>query len=116
MRKLNIEKVRDMIVLRGMTVTEFARRLGEQQQTVQKWVSGKRNPKPASMIKMAERLGVGVPEISDLVFDVSKSKLQELGSEIEEITGLWPHLTVEQRSAVLQTVRSMANARGGEGK
>lgn len=114
MRKLNIEKVRDLITLRGMTVSEFARKLGEQQQTVQKWTSGNRNPKPKNMNKIAEQLGVPVTEISTVVFDVSKSEIQELNREIEEITGMWSRLTAEQRSAVMQLVRSMANGAKSE--
>ena len=109
MRKLNVEKVCDLIVLRGRTVSEFARRLGEQQQTVQKWTSGKRNPKPANLSKIAAQLGVSVSEISTIVFDVPKDKIRELNMEIEEITGLWSRLTDDQRNAVMQIVRAMAN-------
>ena len=109
MRKLNVEKVCDLIVLRGRTVSEFARRLGDQQQTVQKWTSGKRNPKPANLSKIAAQLGVSVSEISTIVFDVPKDKIRELNMEIEEITGLWSRLTDDQRNAVMQIVRAMAN-------
>lgn len=109
MRKLNVKKVRDLIALRGLTVSDFARDLGEQQQTVQKWTSGKRNPKPASLNKIAEKLGVSVSEISSIAISVSESKIDELNKEIDEINGLWAHLTEDQRMAVIQLVRTMAN-------
>lgn len=110
MRKLNVEKVCDLIVLRGMTVSEFARRLGEQQQTVQKWTSGKRNPKPANLSKIAAQLGVSVSEISTIVFSVSKNEILELDREIEEITGLWGHLPKDQRQTILSLIRSIAGS------
>ena len=43
------------------------------------------------------------------MFDVPKDKIRELNMEIEEITGLWSRLTDDQRNAVMQTVRAMAN-------
>ena len=116
MRKLNTEKVRDLIALRGMTVTEFARKIGEQQQTVQKWIAGKRNPKPASLIKIAEQLEVTVPEISLTVFTVSRTKVQQLNLEVDEIAGLWGNLTGDQRKTVLDLIRSIAETNMNRGE
>ena len=117
MLKVKREKVRELIGKTGLSVRAWGLANGFAQPTLSSWLNGTRNIKKQQLAKLADALCVDdLSEISFVEFHLDESRARNLDSEIEEITGLWPRLTDDQRSAVMQTVRAMANVRSGEGK
>ena len=98
----------------GMKPFAFAQKHGFVPESLRRWLNGQREPKIEHIRKLADALNCTVEDISSWAHEVDKSKLAQYERELEEITGLWSRLTAEQRSAVMQLVRSMANGAKSE--
>lgn len=83
-------KIKDTRKRVGMTQTEVAEKMGVSYQTVAQWENGLRNPKPESVKRIADALGVGyldlIPEDSEwaYLFDAATA-LSTLRAENEKL-------------------------------
>ena len=94
-------KIKDTRKRVGMTQTEVAGKMGVSYQTVAQWENGLRNPKPESVKRIADALGVGyldlIPEDSKwaYLFDAATS-LSALQAENEKLRA-----ELEQKSKLI---------------
>lgn len=110
MRKLKREELSRRIDATGMKPAPWAVANGLNDESVRMWLNGGRDPKIGSIRKLADALNCTVEDISSWVHEVDKSKLAQYERELEEITGLWVHLTVDQRKSILDLVRTIAGS------
>jgi|GEM_PF-7114397 len=109
MLKLKEKKVRELIGHTGLSVRAWGMEHGFPQGTLSNWVNGSRNISKSQLIKLADALHVeDLTEISMIVFHINQRKIDQIENEISEIRDLWGFLPPDQRSSILNLIRSMA--------
>lgn len=66
--------LRDQLARRGWTQQEFADRAGVSQPTVAKWLTGRIEPSPDSMQRIADALYVGIDDVLDAALPEHRAK------------------------------------------
>ena len=110
MLKLKTDIIRSKIDAMGYSVTQFAKRYGFPQTTLASWLTGARNPKRDTIIRLAGALRCEPEEISYIAIRVKAEKIEADEAFFEEIRALLERLSPDQREAVLRLVRTMAEA------
>jgi transcriptional regulator with XRE-family HTH domain len=99
-----------------LTLLQLAEKIGVSKQTAQKYETGKTNPRPARVYKIAEVLGISVVDISDLKPEKDFLKKDEILPDDDFFKILlknWPRLTIEQRSKLAGESSALAEANSG---
>ena len=93
-----------------LTLLQVGKKIGVSKQTVQKYEAGKTKPKPATVYKIAEVLGISVVDISDLKpeKDLQKEEIIPSDDFFKIVLKNWPHLTNDQRGKLASDSVTMA--------
>jgi len=108
MLKLKTDIVREKIDAMGYSAAQFAKRYGFPQTTLASWLTGSRNPKRDTILRLASALRCEPEEISFIVIRVKPEKVEADEAFFDEIRALLMRLSPDQREAVLRLVRTMA--------
>lgn len=106
MLRLKNNVVRAKIEAAGVSATQFARTFGFPQTSLASWLTGARNPKRATIERMAEIFGCDMTDICEIVVDTEQLRLA--AGQLDELRGYWMYLTQEQRDSLLNFVRTIA--------
>jgi len=111
MLKIKEKKVRELIGNTGLSVRAWSADHGFAQPTLSSWINGTRNIKKSQLIKLAEALHVDdLSEISFVEFHLDQEKIDQIENELAEIRNFWKFLPSEQRSSILNLIRTMAES------
>ena len=110
MLKLKTDVVRGKIEETGYSASQFAKRYGFPQTTLASWLTGARNPKRETIMRLADVLRCDPGEISYIELRVNVKKLDADEALFDELRNLVMRLSPGQQKAVLQLVRTMAEA------
>lgn len=82
-----------------LTLLQIGKKIGVSKQTVQKYEAGKTKPKPETVYKIAEVLGISVVDISDLKpeKDLQKEEIIPTDDFFKIILESWPFLTNKEK-------------------
>ena len=106
MLRLKNDVVRAKIEAAGVSATQFARKYGFPQTSLASWLTGARNPKRATIERMAEIFGCDMADICKIVIDTEQLRLAD--GQLDELRSYWTYLTQEQRDSLLNFVRTIA--------
>ena len=107
MIKLKEQKIRRMIAEAGYSVRSWGDKYGFPQGTLSNWLTGARNIKRSSLVKLAEAFECPISDIADFVFVSDNEEAAELEADKEEICRIFDLISEQQRFAILNTARFM---------
>ena len=110
MIRLREQKVRQLIAQTGLSVKAWGEMNGFTQGTLSGWVTGRRNIKRASLLKLSAALNCEPEEISEIYWEVDNSVLMQLEADREEIRGIFGLLSAKQRKVILDMAELIADA------
>jgi transcriptional regulator with XRE-family HTH domain len=110
MIRLREQKVRQLIAKTGLSVKAWGELNGFAQTTLSNWITGARNIKRASLLKLASALNCEPEEISEIYWEFDNSVAIQLEADREEIRGLFGLLSPKQRKVILDMAELIADA------
>jgi transcriptional regulator with XRE-family HTH domain len=110
MIRLREQKVRQIIARTGLSVRAWGEQYGFSQGTLSNWLSGARNIKRASLLKLASALNCEPEEISEIYWEFDNSVVMQLEADREEIRCLFGLLSAKQRKTILDMAELIADA------
>lgn len=110
MIRLKEHAVRKIIAQTGLSVSAWGAANGFTQGTLSGWITGRRNIKHSSLLKLAEALRVTPEEISEIMWIYNDSVAIQLEADREEICGLFGNLSPKQRKAIIDIAELIADA------
>ena len=110
MIRLREQKVRQIIARTGLSVKAWGEMNGFAQTTLSNWITGARNIKRASLLKLASALNCEPEEISEIYWEFDNSVAIQLEADREEIRGLFGLLSPKQRKVIIDMAELIADA------
>jgi DNA-binding Xre family transcriptional regulator len=110
MLKLKEQTVRQKIAETGYSVRAWGENHGFAQGTLSGWITGARNIKHSSLIKLADALQCKPEDIAEIVIMYDSAGVQELILDREEISGIFGNLSKKQRKSIIDIANLIANA------
>lgn len=110
MIRLREQKVRQIIAQTGLSVRAWGEQYGFSQGTLSNWLSGARNIKPKSLLKLASALNCEPEDISEIYWVLDNSVAIQLEADREEIRGIFGNLRPKQRKVIIDMAELIADA------
>jgi transcriptional regulator with XRE-family HTH domain len=110
MIRLKEQKARQLIAKTGLSVRAWGEKYGFSQGTLSNWLSGARNIKHASLLKLASALNCEPGEISEIYWEFDNSVAIQLEADREEIRGIFGNLLPKQRKVIIDMAELIADA------
>ena len=110
MIRLREQKVRQLIAKTGLSVKAWGEVNGFTQGTLSGWITGRRNIKPKSLLKLASALNCEPEDISEIYWELDNSVAIQLEADREEIRGIFGNLRPKQRKVIIDMAELIADA------
>ena len=110
MIRLREQKVRQIIAKTGLSVKAWGDLNGFAQTTLSNWITGARNIKRASLLKLASALNCEPEDISEIYWEFDNSVAIQLEADREEIRGIFGNLLPKQRKVIIDMAELIADA------
>lgn len=110
MIRLREQKVRQLIAKTGLSVKAWGEVNGFTQGTLSGWITGRRNIKRASLLKLASALNCEPEDISEIYWEFDNSVAIQLEADREEIRGIFGNLLPKQRKVIIDMAELIADA------
>ena len=110
MIRLREQKVRQIIARTGLSVRAWGEQYGFSQGTLSNWLSGARNIKHTSLLKLASALNCEPGDISEIYWEFDNSVAIQLEADWEEIRGIFGNLLPKQRKVIIDMAELIADA------
>ena len=110
MIRLKAHTVKKKIAQTGLSVSAWGAANGFTQGTLSGWITGRRNIKQSSLLKLAAALGCEPEEIAEIFWIFDNSVAVQLEVDREEICGIFGNLSEKQRKAIIDMAKLMADA------
>lgn len=110
MIRLREQKVRQIIAKTGLSVKAWGDLNGFAQTTLSNWITGARNIKPKSLLKLASALNCEPEDISEIYWELDNSVAIQLEADREEIRGIFGNLRPKQRKVIIDMAELIADA------
>ena len=109
MLKLKTEVVRLEIEKLGYSATQFAKKYGFPQTSLASWLTGARNPKRGTIMRLAEIFGCEPIHIAGVEIPYDAKKVEKQEAHLAELRSYWIYLTEDQRKRLIDLVKAIAN-------
>lgn len=110
MIRLREQKVRQLIAKTGLSVKAWGEVNGFTQGTLSGWITGRRNIKHTSLLKLASALNCEPGDISEIYWEFDNSVAIQLEADWEEIRGIFGNLLPKQRKVIIDMAELIADA------